>query len=225
MWAQTYKNGNRYYREHRGSRGAGYCVDRSGSISCDIPDEQVGRIISAIVLPEAWLDRVLTQVHLADEVKRVEREKAQVYVDGHVTEEEYRRQKKQQKEKLRSLIVPDANAAVDAGKLLENLGSLWEKADLGERWRLLTTMLDAVNLDTVEKKRLAAIWPKPAFRHLLEVATTREASDIVLAHDVEEGSNPVGQSLRNHVSPRPEGKRLAFRVHGGDGGELNSAWW
>ena len=121
--------------------------------------------------------------------------------------------------------MPDANAAVDAGKLLENLGSLWEKADLGERWRLLTTMLDAVNLDTVEKKRLAAIWPKPAFRHLLEVATTREASDIVLAHDVEEGSNPVGQSLRNHVTPRPEGKRLAFRVHSGDGGELNSAWW
>ena len=125
MWAQTYKNGNRDYREHRGSRGAGYCVDRSGSISCDIPDEQVGRILSAIVLPEAWLDRVLTQVHLADEVKWVEREKAQVYVGGHLTEEEYRRQKKQQKEKLRSLIVPDADAAVDAGKLLENLPSLW----------------------------------------------------------------------------------------------------
>ena len=28
---------------------------------------------------------------------------AQVYVDGHLTEEEYRRQKKQQEEKLRSL--------------------------------------------------------------------------------------------------------------------------
>jgi hypothetical protein len=26
MWAQTYKNSNRYYREHKGSRGAGYCV-------------------------------------------------------------------------------------------------------------------------------------------------------------------------------------------------------
>lgn len=97
--------------------------------------EKEGRIISAIVLPEAWLGRVLTQVHLADEVKRVEREKAQVqqrlqrlaqvYVDGHLNEEEYRRQKKQQKEKLRSLIVPDADAAVDAGKLLENLPSLW----------------------------------------------------------------------------------------------------
>ena len=38
MWAQTYKNGNRYYREQKGSRGAGYCVDRSGSIPCDVPD-------------------------------------------------------------------------------------------------------------------------------------------------------------------------------------------
>ena len=70
-------------------------MDRSGSIPCDIPAEQVGRVISAIVLPEAWLDRVLTQVHLADEVKRVEQEKGQVqqrlprltqvYVDGHLT--------------------------------------------------------------------------------------------------------------------------------------------
>ena len=29
MWAQTYKNGRRYYREQKGSRGAGYCVGRA----------------------------------------------------------------------------------------------------------------------------------------------------------------------------------------------------
>ena len=57
--------------------------------------------------------RDVAQVHLADEVKQVSQERkkadqrlrrlAQVYVDGHLTEEEYRRQKKQQEEKLRSL--------------------------------------------------------------------------------------------------------------------------
>ncbi len=67
MWAQTYKNGNRYYREQKGSRGSGYCVDRSSSTPCDVPDNQVGRIVQAIVLPEAWMGRVLAHIHLADD--------------------------------------------------------------------------------------------------------------------------------------------------------------
>ena len=162
MWAQTFVNGRRYYREQRGSRGAGYCVCRSGSMFCEVPDRQMGKIISAIVLPDAWVDRVLAQVHLADEVKRVgeERKKAeqrlrrlvQVYVDGHVPEEEYRRQKKQLEDKMRSLVVPDADAAVTAGKLVEDLPRLWEKADLGERRRTLLTMLDAVEAWTPSRR-------------------------------------------------------------------------
>lgn len=59
MWAQTFVNGRRYYREQKGSRGAGYCVGRSGSMLCAAPDEQIGEIVSAIVLPDAWVDRVL----------------------------------------------------------------------------------------------------------------------------------------------------------------------
>jgi site-specific DNA recombinase len=92
MWAQTYQNGHRYYREQYGSRGEGYCVGRSGSMPCDIPDEQMGRIISAIALPDSWQDRLLARLHLEDEVKRVERERkeaeqrlrrlGQVYLDG-----------------------------------------------------------------------------------------------------------------------------------------------
>ena len=75
MWPQTYTNGHRYYREQRGSRGTGYCVDRSRSMICEIPDEQMGRIIEAIALPETWQDRILAQLHLEDEVKRVEKER------------------------------------------------------------------------------------------------------------------------------------------------------
>ena len=46
MWAQTYNNGHRYYRQQYGSRGAGYCVGRSGSMPCHIPDDQMGKIVS-----------------------------------------------------------------------------------------------------------------------------------------------------------------------------------
>ena len=104
MWAQTYNNGHRYYREQYGSRGAGYCVGRSGSMPCHVPDDHMGKIVSAIVLPEAWMDRVLARVHLGDEVERVSREKMEThqrlkrlgraYVDGLYPEETYRREKR-----------------------------------------------------------------------------------------------------------------------------------
>ena len=78
MWAQTYKSGRQYYREHRGSRGTGTCVNSSGSISCEVPDEQVGKIMGAIILPESWMDRLLVKIQLADEVKRVNKERKKV---------------------------------------------------------------------------------------------------------------------------------------------------
>jgi hypothetical protein len=38
----------------------------------------MSRIVGAIVLPEAWMDRVLACIHLADKVKRVAQEREQV---------------------------------------------------------------------------------------------------------------------------------------------------
>ncbi len=132
----------------------------------------MGRIISAITLPDAWQDRLLARLHLEDEVKRVERERketeqrlkrlGQVYLDGLLEHEEYKRQKRQLEEKLQSLVVPGIDAAQEAGKLLENLPVLWAAADLGERHKILLSMLDGVYVDTVEDKAIVAIRPKPA---------------------------------------------------------------
>ena len=67
--------------------GAAPCPARSR-------DEQMGRIIGAIVLPDAWMERLLAKIHLADEVKRVEQERGhvdqrlklgQVYMDDCLT--------------------------------------------------------------------------------------------------------------------------------------------
>ena len=190
MWAQTYSNGRRYYREQKGSRGNGFCVNRSGSMPCAVPDDQMGRIMGAIVLPEAWMDRVLARVHLADEVERIGHERqlteqrlkriGKAYVDGLYPDDDYRREKRALEEKLTLLVVPGIDAAKKAGKLLESLPTLWEEANLAQRRSLLMTMLDAVYVDTVEEKSIVAIRPKPAFQPLFEIATTREGSDVVL---------------------------------------------
>ena len=208
MWAQTFKNGNRYYREQKGTRGSGFCVGRSGSMPCDIPDEQIGTIITAILLPDAWMDRVLAQVHLADEVNRVQQERDQVgqrlkrlgtaYVDGLYQDQDYRREKRLLEDKLASLVVPSVDVAMEAGKLLEAVPALWEEADLSERRRILMTMLDAVYVDTIEEKAIVAIRPKPAFMPLFEVATTREGSGVVLISEKDmppgDDSNPEATS-------------------------------
>ena len=101
-------------------------------------------------------------------------------MDGLYDDEGYRREKRSLEDKLANLVMPGVDAAMEAGNLLENLPVLWQEADLTERRKLLMAMLDAVYVDTVEEKSVVAIRPKPAFRPIFEVATTREGSGIAL---------------------------------------------
>ncbi|HLF03813.1 MAG TPA: recombinase zinc beta ribbon domain-containing protein [Dehalococcoidia bacterium] len=174
MWSQTYRNGHRYYREQRGSRGAGYCVGRSRSLPCDIPDGQMDQIIGAIALPDAWQDRMLARLHLEDQVKRVEDERklteqrlkrlGQVYLDGLKPHEDYLREKRQLEDRLQSLVVPGINAAQDAGKLLEKTCPPYGlKPALPNDGK---SCLEAVYVDPVEERSIVGFRPKPAFQAL-----------------------------------------------------------
>ena len=83
---------------------------------------------------------------------------------------------------------------MEAGKLLEDLPVLWEEADLSERRKLLMAMLEALYINTVEEKSVVAIRPKPAFRPIFEVATTREGSGIVLINQTPQARYEPGAS-------------------------------
>jgi len=76
-------------------------------------------------------------------------------------------------------------------------------------------MLDAVYVDTVDEKRIVAIRPKPAFRPLLEIATTREGSDIVLVHDTKEGEDLGGAEPEKPRQPPPDGQEAG----------VPCSWW
>ena len=103
------------------------------------PDNQIGRIVQAVVLPEVWMDRVLARIHLADDVERVRQERVQTqqrlwrlgtaYVDGLYDDDGYRREKRSLEDKLANLVVPGVDAAMEAGTLLENLPNLWDEAE------------------------------------------------------------------------------------------------
>ncbi|MCI0780698.1 MAG: recombinase family protein, partial [Chloroflexi bacterium] len=104
LWAQTLTSGSRLYREQARTRSHIDCPGDSKSIRCEIPDDQIGRIVGAIVLPEAWMDRILSRIQLADEVKKVKEARIQVeqrlkrlgevYLDGLKSRDDYMREKK-----------------------------------------------------------------------------------------------------------------------------------
>ena len=201
MSSQTYNSGNRYYREQHGSRGAGNCVNKSGSIRCEAADKQMGKIMGAIVLPDSWMDRLLAKIQLADEVKRVNRERKKVEIrlkklglvyidDDNMDFEDYRSRKKMLEDQLVALQVPGLDAVEEAGKLLEDLPRLWKRADLGERRKILTLMLEAVYVECKEEKRIVGIKPKPAFRPIFEIAETRSRSGITLIKDTDNNKAP-----------------------------------
>ena len=52
-------------------------------------------------------------------------------------------------------------------------------ADLGERRKILVTMLEAVYVDPVDERTIVALKPKSAFRALFQIATTQEGSGVV----------------------------------------------
>jgi len=57
-----------------------------------------------------------------------------------------------------SLVVPQANAAEEAGKLPNDLSELWAGANLEERSKLLLCMLDAVYVDAQNSSDGAGIF-------------------------------------------------------------------
>ena len=174
MWAQTYKNGQRYYREHRESRGIDACASAGGSIPCHVADDQVGQIIASIKLPPDWLDEALRRIDLRDEVERVKGERQRVnerlrrlgtaFVDGLVSDDDYQRQKRYLEMEREMLVTPEA------GKLVMDLSRLWDGANLEERRKLVLAVLDGVYVDTKERRAIVSIKPKPEFRAVLEVA-------------------------------------------------------
>ena len=190
MWAQTYNSGGRYYREHRASRGHDNCAAKGGSIPCRIADEQIGRLIEAIELRPDWHEEVLARISLQDEAERIANDRKRVqerlrrlgkaYVDGFYSDDDYKHEKHSLEMQLETLVLPEADAAREAGELLMKLPEMWGSANLDERRKLLLTMLDVVYVDTKEDKAIVAIQPKAPFRPVFDVATTREGSGVML---------------------------------------------
>ena len=135
--------------------------------SCEVADEQIGKIVEAIQLGPRWEEEVLSIVSTRDEAENVREKRQKVqerlrrlgksYIDGIYDDDEYKRQKRACEMELESLVLPEADAAAEAGRLVSRLPNLWSGASLEERRKLLLTMPDAVYVDAKEERRIVAI--------------------------------------------------------------------
>lgn len=98
------------------------------------------------------------RVRLNERLRRL----GKAFVDGLADESDYTLQKKLLQYQLDGLVMPEADAAFDAGEKLENLGAVWEAASLQDKHALLLSMLDAVYLDLAQTQSVVGIRPKRA---------------------------------------------------------------
>jgi len=76
--------------------------------------------------------------------------------------------------------VPEIDATVKAGELIENLGNIWHEATPEEKHRLLTIMLEAVYVDLLNTRNIVGILPKPAFYRLFESLKQKPNSKVII---------------------------------------------
>ncbi len=219
LWCETTSNGYSLYRERKGSRSADKCLVGEKAIRCDVIDEQMNAVIEAIALEPSWKEKVIAKLALISEHDQVLKERKQitdklkrlskVYVDGLIEEREYNLQRKLLQDRMETLVVPEMDATIKAGELIENLGNIWHEATLEEKHDLLTIMLDAVYVDLLNNRSIVGILPKPAFYRLFESLKQKPGSKVIIfnpkenAPEVPErvvGMVETGESR----TPRPE---------------------
>jgi len=172
-----------YYRCRTKQRG-GRCSQSRGVIRADLLEAQVWEVIKSIELLPGWKDRILEMLQVKDEdVERYQRERARLeeklrrikvqYREVEISEQEYRGQLAETKERLASLNPPQemkAEEILKAGEYLETLGPVWEAATPQERKEIYQLVLEVVYVDVLEK-RLVEVVPKGAFAPLFGEST------------------------------------------------------
>jgi len=162
----------------------------------------MGRVVEAIELGPDWHEAVLARISLKDEAQRItgERKKVQerlrrlakAYVDGFYSDEDHHYEKRSLEMQLEGLVLPEADAAREAGELITKLPELWAKANLEERRKLVLCMLDAIYVDTKETKAVVAMLPKAPFRPVCSIVTARANSGVLILKQPPEKDSEAG---------------------------------
>ena len=178
LWAETSTKGFACYREQKSSRSHFNCPGNSKSISGRLLDDQIDSLVKSFTLLPSWREQVLDKISTHSERNAILRQReiietklrrlGKTFIDGLIEEGEYNVQQTLLQNALNSMVMPEANAALEAGERLENIGALWGVGTLEERHRFLSGMTEAVYVDLVASRSIEGIQSKAPFYPLFD---------------------------------------------------------
>jgi site-specific DNA recombinase len=190
LWSETTRKGYTYYREPRNSRAHFNCPANGKTISGRVIDDQLESITRSLALIPSWKEQIIERLSTASEREAIQNQRRQIenklkrlaktYIDGLIEEGEYNIQRKLLQDTFDSLVIPEEDAAINAGKLLENLGTIWQGATLEEKHKLLSLMLEAVYVDLVASRSIVGIQARPAFYPIFNALENQADNKIIV---------------------------------------------
>ena len=150
-------------------------------------DAQVAELVSRLVLPDDWRERLEELSEHQEERENIEgkrqylegklrRLKFLYMEEGDLSEGEYRRRKADLQAQFDALQMPETPEVEQAGETLESLGQEWANAPKKYRRDMLGCIFEAIFVD-VEAQRLVCVKPYPPFVPLFRMDGLEEKED------------------------------------------------
>jgi DNA repair exonuclease SbcCD ATPase subunit len=154
------------------------CKARPRLTRADVIDEQVGKLIKRLRLPDDWRHRLEELSQHREEQDQIEgqrrylqnklRRLRDLYLEGDYARGEYQRLKATLQAELDALQEPETPEVEQAGATLEALADAWQGADVRLRAEMLRTIFQEIVID-VANRQLVCVRPHRPFAILLRM--------------------------------------------------------
>ena len=148
------------------------CENAGGKVEALDVENQVGDLVQAFELPPDWKREIKKELDKRNEIPRIldqrrklEEKKKRVvetYWDGSITKDKYDQVRNEICAKLNSLIVPNSEEALAAGRQVESFKQVWSLAKEEDKREMVKWIFEWVEVDVVHS-RVTRVNPRKAF--------------------------------------------------------------
>ena len=183
-WAERAGRQRRSY--YRGARRGQSCECQARNYRVETIDGKAGLLVYALTLPSDWLDRARERIAASapsvdarkGKLTEQRRRMSNLYAAGEIGDAEWRGELARIEQQTRSLEVEPADEASEAVTLLGNLEMLWRAANVSERNRILSALVEAVYVDL--DGQIVGIEPKTGMGPLWAAVVAKDGCGVTL---------------------------------------------